>query len=315
MKCADFEFDGRYLSEFGLILCHFGSTGLETIDGAEITFNTVSVQNGKKHEQVSTEYENALETVFQVCKHSCTGGIEEITDVEHREIVRWLNRHKFLKLKLLDENNVDIYHEATFPSINKIEIDGKLVGLELNLITNAPFPRKEPVIISINNQRLHIWNKYNMIKDSDGNILGKGNAVSIIYSQDKEDYPIDGIRDEYYYIYAGEGFKKHSIFDTSHEEGYIYPYTEITILEDGDLTIHNALEDRDTNIVGCVTGEVITMKYPIIQTSEESHEIQDDFNWNFFRVANTFENRRNDLTISIPCTIKIEYSPIVKVGL
>lgn len=268
MKCTDFEFDGRYLSEFGLILCHFGSTGLETIDGAEITFNTVSVQNGKKHEQVSTEYESALESVFQVCKHSCAGGIEEITDIEHREIVRWLNRHKFLKLKLLDENNIDIYHEATFPSISKIEIDGRLVGLELSVLTNRPFALKESRVITIGNTAENIANN-----------------------------------------------KKHSIFDTSHEEGYIYPYTKITILEDGDLEIYNALEDRITRIGNCVAGEVITMDYPIIKTTSDTHEIQEDFNWNWFRIANTYENRRNDLTISLPCTIKIEYSPIVKVGL
>ena len=269
MKANDFQYDGRCLSEFGFILCHFGSTGLETVDdGAEITFNTVPVQFGKKYEQVSTEYESCLETTLQICKHSCTGGIEEITDIEHREITRWLNRHKFLKLKFLDENNIDIYHEATFPSISKIEIDGRLVGLELSVLTNRPFALKEPRIIAIGNTAENIANN-----------------------------------------------KKHSIFDTSHEEGYIYPHTKITILGDGDLEIYNALEDRITRIDNCVAGEVITMDYPVIQSSLPSHEIQEDFNWKWFRIANTYENRRNDLTISLPCTIKIEYSPIVKIGL
>ena len=101
----------------------------------------------------------------------------------------------------------------------------------------------------------------------------------------------------------------------SYEEGYIYPYTEITIVESGDLKIHNAIEDRNTFISNCVAGEIITMDYPVIQSSISSHNIQNDFNWNFFRVANTFNNSRNDLTISIPCTIKLKYSPIVKVGL
>jgi hypothetical protein len=108
---------------------------------------------------------------------------------------------------------------------------------------------------------------------------------------------------------------KHSINDTSHEEGYIYPRTEITINQDGNLNIYNAIEDRNTYIANCKSGEVITMDYPVIQSSDSSHNIQNDFNWNFFRVANTFENSRNDLTISLPCSIKIEYSPIVKVGL
>lgn len=107
----------------------------------------------------------------------------------------------------------------------------------------------------------------------------------------------------------------YSLNDISHEEGYIYPHTEVTVGEDGDLNIYNAIEDRNTYIANCVAGEIITMDYPVIQSSVSSHNIQNDFNWNFFRVANTFENSRNDLTISIPCTIRVEYSPIVKVGL
>jgi hypothetical protein len=87
------------------------------------------------------------------------------------------------------------------------------------------------------------------------------------------------------------------------------------ITEDGDLNIHNAIENRDTRIANCTAGEVIVMDYPVIQSSISSHNIQNDFNWNFFRVANTYNNSRNDLTISIPCEIKIKYSPIVKVGL
>ena len=107
----------------------------------------------------------------------------------------------------------------------------------------------------------------------------------------------------------------HSISDTSHEEGYIYPYTEIIINENGNLNIYNAIEDRNTYIANCVAGEVITMDYPVILSSISSHNIQNDFNYNFFRIANTFDYSRNDLTVSLPCTIRATYSPIVKVGL
>ena len=90
---------------------------------------------------------------------------------------------------------------------------------------------------------------------------------------------------------------------------------EITVNESGNLNIYNAIEDRNTYIANCIAGEIITMDYPIIKSTELSHSIQNDFNWNFFRIANTYENSRNDLTISLPCSIKIKYSPIVKVGL
>lgn len=265
MKAYDFQYGEHCLHEFGMIVCNFGgSKGLDTVsDGAEITFNTVSTLGGTKHETTSTEYEDCLETTIQICKHSCTGGIQEITAVEHRNLTRWLNRKRYLKFKPLSEEYIDLYFEASF-NVSRIEIDGRLLGLELTVRTNRPFALKEPRAIVVKN----------LVQDG-----------------------------------------KHSINDTSYEEGYIYPYVEITVGEDGDLNIYNALEDRDTFIANCKKDEVIIMDYPIISSSDSSHYVQDDFNWNFFRIANTYNNSRNDLTISLPCTIKIKYSPVVKVGL
>ena len=264
MKAFDFEYDNRKLSDFGFIICTFGSKGLETVsNGSQITFNTISALGGSKHELISTEYEDCLGTTIQICKNSCAGDVMEISSIEFREMTRWLNRKKFLKFKILDENYIDLFYEAII-NVSRIEMDGKLVGLELEIFTNRPFALKEPRIINIKN------------------LVENG---------------------------------KYSLNDTSYEEGYIYPHTEIIISESGDLKIHNAIENRDTYIANCVAGEIITMDYPVIQSSISSHNIQNDFNWNFFRVANTFDNSRNDLTISIPCVIKVEYCPVVKVGL
>lgn len=264
MNVKDFEYAGRNLSEFGMKICNFGDKGLDTVsDGAKISFNTISTLGGSKHELISTEYEECLETTIQICKYSCANGVQEMTTTEHRELTKWLNRKRFLKFKPLSEEFIDLYFEASF-NINKIELDGKLFGLELEVKTNRPFALKEPKIITIRNL------------EHDG---------------------------------------KHSINDVSHEEGYIYPHTEITIAEDGDLNIYNAIEDRNTIVKNCVAGEVIVMDYPVIKSSISSHNIQNDFNFKFFRVANTYWNSRNDLTISIPCTIKVKYSPIVKIGL
>lgn len=264
MKAYDFEFDNRNLSEFNMVICNFDAKGFKVVSsGSVITFNTVSSLGGSKHNLISAEYEDCLETTFQICKNYCSSDVTEISDVEFRELTKWLNRKKFLKFKPLSEEYMDLYFEASF-NISKIELDGKLYGLELEVKTNRPFALKEPRTIHIRNLEQN-----------------------------------------------GE----HSLNDTSHEEGFIYPYTEIVIKESGDLNIYNAIEDRNTNIANCVAGEVITMDYPIIKSSIPSHNLQEDFNWKFFRVANTYHNSRNDLTISIPCTIKIKYSPIIKVGL
>ena len=264
MEAYDFEYDNKNLSDFGFVICSFGDKGLETVsNGSQITFNTISTLGGLKHKLSSTAYEDCLGTTIQICKSSCGTDVMEISSTESRELTRWLNRKKFLKLRILDKEHIDVYYEAAF-NISRIEMNGKLYGFELEVITNRPHALKEARTITIKN-------------------TSKNGT--------------------------------YSFSDTSYEEGYIYPYMEIAVLQNGDLNIHNALENRNTYVANCIAGEVITMDYPVIRSSISSHKIQNDFNWNFFRVANTFENRKNDLTISIPCTIKIKYSPIVKIGL
>lgn len=264
MKAFDFEYDGYSLSNFGYMICKFDSDDVKTIsNGSKIVFNTVSTLNGTKHELVSAVYEDCLEFVFQICKNPCGSDNFEISTDELRVLSKWLNRKEFHKFKILSDEYLDIYFEASF-NISKIEINGKLYGLELEAKTNRPFALHEP--------------KKNVIK----NLVSNG---------------------------------EHIVKDYSDVEGYIYPEIEITINESGDLAIYNEIEDRTTFIANCVAGEVIKMNYPIIESSISSHKIQNDFNWNFFRIANTFRNSVNKLTISLPCTIQIIYSPCVKVGL
>ena len=264
MIAYDFEFDGLNLSDFGFMICKFGSEGLQTIsNGSTITFNTTPTQNGAKHELTSTVYENCLESVFQICKNPCGTDEREISVDELRTLSRWLNRKGFHKFKILSDEYLDIYFEASF-NISKIEMDGKLYGLELELKTNRPFALQEPKKIVIKN---------------------------LVENGEK------------------------TIKDASDVEGYIYPEVEITINENGDLSIYNEIEDRTTLVTNCVAGEVIKMNYPIIESSIENRQIQDDFNWTFFRIANEFRNKINKLVISLPCTIEITYSPAVKVGI
>ena len=108
---------------------------------------------------------------------------------------------------------------------------------------------------------------------------------------------------EIIYINNSQINGKQEIGSLSDEEGYIYPHMEITIKENGNLSIYNALEDRTMYIANCTYGETITLDYPIIQSSLQSHNIQNDFNWKFFRIANTYKNKINEIDISLPCEI------------
>ena len=265
MKSFDFEYDGILLSDIGFMVCKFNSDGsAETISSvSQITFNTVSTLNGSKHDLVSSKYESCIEATFQICKDPCKNNDLFISVRELRDLRRWLNRKGFYKFKLMDDDYLDLYFEASF-NVNEIKINGEICGIELVMRTNRPFALQEPNKITIKN------------------LTTNGKKI---------------------------------INDISDDEGFIYPKMEIKLEQSGDLNIHNALENRTMSIKNCIAGEIITLDYPIIESSVKSHKIQDDFNWSFFRIANNFRNNRNEITISLPCTITMTYSPIVKVGI
>lgn len=105
------------------------------------------------------------------------------------------------------------------------------------------------------------------------------------------------------------------IYDSSDEIGYIYPTSVVvTLAASGDLTIYNSIESRTTQILNCTSGEVITMdcQHLIISSSLSAHDIATDFNYAFFRLVNTYTDRTNEITVSLPCTIEITYNPISK---
>ena len=263
MKSYDFKYDGVNLSDKGFIICKFGSNGIETFsNGSHITFNTVSTLRGTKHELISTEYGECLSTNFQICKHPCKTSNTEVSVDEMRDIMRWLNRKGFYKFKLLNDEYTNIFFEATF-NVSKIEFEGKLIGFELEMITNRPYAIHEPIPITINNT---------------------DNSIYKIYNQ-------------------------------SDDEGYIYPEMEITIKKNGNFEMYNDFENRTMRIANCTAGEVIKINYPIIESSVASHKIQNDFNWHFFRIASSFKKSVNNIQISIPCIIKMKYSPVIKVGI
>lgn len=111
-----------------------------------------------------------------------------------------------------------------------------------------------------------------------------------------------------------------TIYSQSDQEGCLYPdEMQITIEADGDFKMYNDMEpDREMKILNCKAGEVITLSYPLIFSSlGESREtkIQNDFNWIFFRIATQFKNRVNNIHTTLPCSIKMKYSPIIKVGI
>lgn len=102
--------------------------------------------------------------------------------------------------------------------------------------------------------------------------------------------------------------------DVSDEIGYTYPTVIITCLEGGDLSLCNLSENCTTLIKNCVSGEIVTLygDTQIITTTQASHDISNDFNYEFFRIGNTINERNNKISASLPCNVVIKYTPIIK---
>lgn len=101
----------------------------------------------------------------------------------------------------------------------------------------------------------------------------------------------------------------------SDEEGYIYPEMVVKLRSGGTLKISNTNDDEVFVLGNCSSGEVITISYPMIMSSDESHELQKDFNWMFPKVVTSFDDVRNTYTFSLPCLVSFEYDSVVKIGL
>lgn len=268
INAIDFEYDGVLASSLGLIFCQLnGSTDMETIPvGCELNFNQAPIRHGSTWLTTNTSYDAVLETTFQICRYSCSRGIEPLEVEDQREIARWLNQKEPKKFRPITENSTydSVFFEGSF-NLNKLEFNGNVIGYELHFISNAPFALGDTV----------------------------KRVISLAANTPSE------------------------IIDVSDEVGFIYPkLLTIKCLSAGDYVITNKLENRDTKISGCKSGEILTFNDVLDYRSSTGRSLSKSFNFKFFRISNTYSNRVNTIISNLPCEITIEYNPIVKgVGL
>lgn len=269
----DFEYAGKLLSDFGCIVCTITSNnGVSTTDiGNQITFNTIPTNHTTKFKLVSSEYSDAYTAPpFQICKSPCNADDQHdmyFSEMEVRDIMRWLNRKRFFKFKPIydDGEYAMIYFNGSF-NVQTITYGSNVIGMELTLQTDAPFAHYEPI-------------EYNIT-------LSSQNGTFVIN-------------------------------DISDEVGYIYPdIVEIQCLSDGKLTVSNSKDSNNVVVNNCVSGEKITLigESKIIESSVYHQKLFNDFNYNFPKIHNDYNDGENIFSVSIPCKIHMSYSPICKVG-
>lgn len=268
MTAQNFVYDNIPLSNFGLAICTFNNSSMDTVSlGSQISFELGTVPGREKRNFIHRNYQETITATFQAAKVNPASSVaQEITSAELSYLMRWLNRKDgFHKFKLLQEGYENLYTYAGF-NVSKIEVAQRVVGLELTMYTLYPY---------------------------------------LLEEQSELTYEIP---------MAGAHL---SVVDTSDEIGHIYPNVTIECRSEGDFSFSNFRENRTTTICNCKKDERITIdgENLIVRTSDPSHEIQDDFNYIYPRIANSFGNRENQIEIGgIDCRVTLQWSPIRKVG-
>ncbi len=266
----DFEFDGKWLSDFGYMLCTFDSGyGAQTVQsGSKITFNKVKMNGGRHYSLLGVQYDECLTTTLNICKDPDCGRWDDnyyITDDDYRDIARWLNRSEFLKFRYADYEDLSAkqcYFNVSF-NLNKITLSSRTIGIELNLETDAPFGygEQESYVVHATDPRYCYW-------------------ASVV----------------------------------SDELGHVFPSIEITCLGEGDLTIKNETIDCEMIVRNCKDGEIVSVNGDTFEicSSDGNHKLEKDFNFMYLPLANSYGDSNNKISVSIPCELKISYTPIIK---
>lgn len=271
MYAYDFEYDGKQLSDFGFMICHFDSSGgVTSADaGSEISFTTAPAQAGKRHYAVGSEYKKCLSTSFQICKdpRSIVDDEEVVSAEEFRALSRWLNRREFLWFHAYDWCTPEVKRPWVRASCNleRIDVGNETVGLEVTVTTDSPF--------------------------------GYGDEIEKI-------------------LEFQDGDMEQIVYDRNDEIGECYPELEVEITSAGDFVLENEMTGCSCEVENCLSGETLYFSGDsmIIETDSVIHAntLANDFNYDFFRIGNTQDDRANVITASIPCTVTLRYRPILK---
>lgn len=228
MYAEDFEYDGRRLSDYGLMICTFGdSSGVENVStGAQINLTTVSRFNNNRRSIANANYAEYMKTTFYVAKNPCVSDVD-ISPTEYRDIVKWLNRRRFIPMRfmsLYDFSPDPCYFNAMF-NIQKVTVGDRIVGLSLSMETDSPFgygiERKESVLPGYDTQ-----DYVDYMSDEVGFIypkvrialMGAGN-LTIHNSLDKDDTVITSCSNGEVLVMDGDkqtvqtNFSGHDIYD------------------------------------------------------------------------------------------------------
>lgn len=281
MYFKDFEYDNQRLSDFGCMICHIledGSTSAINI-GSQLTFNTLPIIGVNKFKLMSTQYDEAYTATIEICKINCNDLNDNFFSQEEIvNIMRWLNRKSFNKLKLIYDTGdlAKVYYNATF-NVNPIQYWGGIIGFQLTLQTDAPFAYYDEVEYTMEFNDGNLQHSYYDISDEIGYIYSSSMTIEILRNGDFE-------------------------MTNSQEENRVTSIKNCTVgelitLVDNKLINSSKSHSKLYNDFNYV--------FPRICNKRED----------IYNTGIAVDNMENTFTVNMPCKITFKYSPVCKIGI
>lgn len=147
-----------------MVLSFNGVNNDTASSGADLTFGQVRTAGGDNYNLYSSTYDSAYSITFQIGKNPCKLLNQEemyFSPIEVSKIQSWLCQDDYCKFKIDQDGYENIYWNATFSS-KQILIDGRIVGLELSLFTDAPYAYMDEIEIRKRLQKNEPFVVYNL---------------------------------------------------------------------------------------------------------------------------------------------------------
>lgn len=269
ISATEFTFNGINCNQYGLIIANINNTNNKNIScGSKTESTSVYIAGTKKWIDTQNNYVEPISFTIEIIKNNCIDMYDKdyFLPNEISAIHRWLKTELYSPITFLQEGYEDITFFAKCTEVNEVCVGSKVIGLEFNFTTNAPFGYTPQQDLEVK------------MKDSTGSF---------------------------------------SILDLSDEEGNIYPYMEIDILEDCDFTIKNNLSGKKFEIKECKIGEhlIIDQEKGVIKSNFNSHKIYNCFNYVWLDIFNCGDERLNVYEVEGLANLRFQYRMIRKVGI
>lgn len=152
VSATDFMFDGKNLSDFGMMLCSFGGSSSETTSiGNKITYRTAKPPMNDRTYFVNAVYEENVTASLDICKSVCGHDTDgRISPDEISALLSWLIRKDgYHKLKFYQDGYEDLYFNAYFSDVQAMRAGGSVFGLTVSVETDSPYGYTDTVNVDL----------------------------------------------------------------------------------------------------------------------------------------------------------------------